>query len=226
MIPNAVDGEAFYPPSRATEKRSEGKSSSRSSGSESSNNSSNSGSAKRSGKKEVTIVVSVRLTYRKGIHLLAKLIPLTLKRNKNVRFIIAGSGPMECIYAKCVKKRTKECKGKVEFLGDAKHENVPNILRRGIFFELFVDRGVLYGYCRSRELRVGGGGDRRRWRSRSVTGSHDGHFSGGVGEEINDGNGNGRRKKKTESGKTKRNNVLFFSPADGFWFVRAARKKP
>ena len=131
-----MEKKAFYPPSRATEKRSEGKSSSRSSGSESSNNSSNSGSSKRSGnEKEVTIVVCSRLTYRKGIHLLAKLIPLTLKRNKNVRFIIAGSGPMEPhLREVCEKTHKKECKGKVEFLGDAKHENVPNILRRGDIF--------------------------------------------------------------------------------------------
>ena len=145
VIPNAVDGEAFYPPSRATEKRSEGKSSSRSSGSESSNSSSNSGSAKRSGKKEVTIVVCSRLTYRKGIHLLAKLIPLTLKRNKNVRFIIAGSGPMEPhLREVCEKTHEKECKGKVEFLGDAKHENVPNILRRG---DIFLNCSLTEAFC-------------------------------------------------------------------------------
>ncbi|CAL6423242.1 unnamed protein product [Bathycoccus prasinos] len=93
----------------------------------------------------VTIVVCSRLTYRKGIHLLAKLIPLTLKRNKNVRFIIAGSGPMEPrLREVCEKTHKKECKGKVEFLGDAKHENVPNILRRG---DIFLNCSLTEAFC-------------------------------------------------------------------------------
>ena len=144
VIPNAVDGEAFYPPSRAMEKRTDVRSgSSKSSGSKSSSGSG--GSAKRSVKKEVTIVVCSRLTYRKGIHLLAKLIPLTLKGNKNVRFIIAGSGPMEPhLREVCEKTHKKECRGKVEFLGDAKHEDVPNILRRG---DIFLNCSLTEAFC-------------------------------------------------------------------------------
>ena len=150
VIPNAVDGEAFYPPSRAMEKKgnvNEGRfsnSSGRNSSGRSSR-SSTSSSSKTNNEKEVTIVVCSRLTYRKGIHLLAKLIPLTLKENKNVRFIIAGSGPMEPhLREVCEKTHKKECKGKIEFLGDSKHEDVPNILRRG---DIFLNCSLTEAFC-------------------------------------------------------------------------------
>ena len=150
VIPNAVDGEAFYPPSRAMEKKGNvnecrfSNSSGRNSSGRSSR-SSTSSSSKTNNEKEVTIVVCSRLTYRKGIHLLAKLIPLTLKENKNVRFIIAGSGPMEPhLREVCEKTHKKECKGKIEFLGDSKHEDVPNILRRG---DIFLNCSLTEAFC-------------------------------------------------------------------------------
>ena len=113
-----------------------------------SSRSSTSSSSKTNNEKEVTIVVCSRLTYRKGIHLLAKLIPLTLKENKNVRFIIAGSGPMEPhLREVCEKTHKKGVQRKNRIFRRLKTRGrAEHFASRGYFLELFVDGGVLYGY--------------------------------------------------------------------------------
>ena len=44
----------------------------------------------------------------------------------------------------CENTNVDVCKGKVEFLGDAKHEDVPNILRRG---DIFLNCSLTEAFC-------------------------------------------------------------------------------
>lgn len=63
VIPNAVDATHFYPPATSTSPA------------------------------RITIVVLSRLTYRKGVSLLTRLIPSICRRHANVDFLIGGDGP-------------------------------------------------------------------------------------------------------------------------------------
>jgi len=160
VIPNAVDAEAFHPYLLNEEDEDDNNNSDNSNNknkkkrkvNKSSNNSTKQKDTKKKKKdkkndtKVITIVVCSRLTYRKGIHLLAKLIPLVCAlKNERVRFLIAGSGPMEPhLREVCENTHVDVCKGKVEFLGDARHEDVPNILRRG---DIFLNCSLTEAFC-------------------------------------------------------------------------------
>src|SRR5689334_3742588 len=52
----------------------------------------------------VTIVVISRLVYRKGVDLLAGLIPIMCNTYKNVQFLIGGDGPKRIVIEEVVEK--------------------------------------------------------------------------------------------------------------------------
>lgn len=89
----------------------------------------------------INIVVASRLVYRKGIDLLAALIP-RFKRITNVNFIIAGEGPKRDTLEE-VRERAN-MQERVEILGSVEHSKVRDILVRG---HIFVNTSLTEAYC-------------------------------------------------------------------------------
>ncbi|DAA74228.1 TPA_exp: Uncharacterized protein A8136_3726 [Trichophyton benhamiae CBS 112371] len=77
----------------------------------------------------ITIVVISRLFYNKGTDLLIAAIPRILALNKNVRFIIGGSGPKAIDLEQMLERKVLQ--DKVELLGPIKHEDVRDVMIKG-----------------------------------------------------------------------------------------------
>ena len=77
----------------------------------------------------ITIVVVSRLFYNKGTDLLIAVIPPILASDPNVRFVIAGSGPMAIDLEQMLERRVLQ--DRVELLGPVRHEEVRDVMVRG-----------------------------------------------------------------------------------------------
>ena len=77
----------------------------------------------------ITIVVISRLFYNKGTDLLIAAIPRILAKDRNVRFIIAGSGPKAIDLEQMLERRVLQ--DRVEMLGPVRHEEVRDVMVRG-----------------------------------------------------------------------------------------------
>ena len=77
----------------------------------------------------ITIVVVSRLFYNKGTDLLIAVIPPILSSDPNVRFVIAGSGPMAIDLEQMLERRVLQ--DRVELLGPVRHEEVRDVMVRG-----------------------------------------------------------------------------------------------
>lgn len=89
----------------------------------------------------INIVVASRLVYRKGIDLLAAIIP-RFKRITNVNFIIVGEGPKRDTLEEVREKANMQ--ERVEILGSVEHSKVRDILVRG---HIFVNTSLTEAYC-------------------------------------------------------------------------------
>ena len=112
VIPNAVDAARFRPD---LSKRTKGR---------------------------ITVVVTSRLMYRKGVHLLAGVIPFACARHKNLDFLIAGDGSMRQHLEKVIDD--ENLRGRVTLLGHVPHERVPEVLRRG---NVFLNASLTESFC-------------------------------------------------------------------------------
>jgi phosphatidylinositol glycan class A protein len=72
------------------------------------------------------------LVYRKGIDLLAKLLPIICDQYPNIEFIIGGDGPKRTMLNEVVKQNRLE--NRVQLLGAVKYDQVRNILIKGDIF--------------------------------------------------------------------------------------------
>ncbi|KAI9847528.1 MAG: Phosphatidylinositol N-acetylglucosaminyltransferase gpi3 subunit [Thelocarpon superellum] len=77
----------------------------------------------------ITIVVISRLFYNKGTDLLIAVIPRILAEHPNVRFIIAGSGPMAIDLEQMLERRVLQ--DRVKLLGPVRHEEVRDVMVQG-----------------------------------------------------------------------------------------------
>lgn len=77
----------------------------------------------------ITIVVISRLFYNKGTDLLIAAIPRILAAHRNVRFIIAGSGPKAIDLEQMIERNVLQ--DRVEMLGPVRHEEVRDVMVRG-----------------------------------------------------------------------------------------------
>ncbi|OJJ45819.1 hypothetical protein ASPZODRAFT_68585 [Penicilliopsis zonata CBS 506.65] len=77
----------------------------------------------------ITIVVISRLFYNKGTDLLIAAIPRILASHRNVRFVIAGSGPKAIDLEQMLERNVLQ--DKVEMLGSVRHEEVRDVMVRG-----------------------------------------------------------------------------------------------
>mmetsp|Transcript_20535 Transcript_20535/g.30504 ORF Transcript_20535/g.30504 Transcript_20535/m.30504 type:complete len:313 (-) Transcript_20535:13-951(-) len=91
---------------------------------------------------QITIVVVSRLTYRKGIDLLVKVIPLICEHFPNVDFIIGGDGPKRIELEEMREKH--QLHDRVELLGSLPHSEVPKVLVRG---HIFLNCSLTEAFC-------------------------------------------------------------------------------
>ncbi|XP_016947888.1 uncharacterized protein LOC108023129 [Drosophila biarmipes] len=89
----------------------------------------------------INIVVASRLVYRKGIDLLAGIIP-RFKNTKNVNFIIVGDGPKRDLLEEIREKTNMQ--DRVQMLGAVEHAKVRDVLVRG---HIFVNTSLTEAYC-------------------------------------------------------------------------------
>ncbi|KAJ7353784.1 hypothetical protein OS493_032369 [Desmophyllum pertusum] len=96
VIPNAVDADVFTPD---ISKKIPGK---------------------------ITIVIVSRLVYRKGMDLLAGILPIMCANHSDIQFIIGGDGPKRAL----LEDVCEQCKlqDRVQLLGKLEHENVRDVL--------------------------------------------------------------------------------------------------
>ncbi|XP_017961848.1 phosphatidylinositol N-acetylglucosaminyltransferase subunit A [Drosophila navojoa] len=89
----------------------------------------------------INIVVASRLVYRKGIDLLAGVIP-RFKNTPNINFIIVGDGPKRDLLEEIREKTNMQ--DRVEILGAVEHAKVRDVLVRG---HIFVNTSLTEAYC-------------------------------------------------------------------------------
>ncbi|XP_050329193.1 phosphatidylinositol N-acetylglucosaminyltransferase subunit A [Bactrocera neohumeralis] len=89
----------------------------------------------------INIVVASRLVYRKGIDLLAGVIP-RFRHTPNVNFIIVGDGPKRDLLEEIREKANMQ--NRVELIGAVEHSQVRDILVRG---HIFVNTSLTEAYC-------------------------------------------------------------------------------
>ncbi|XP_033101410.1 phosphatidylinositol N-acetylglucosaminyltransferase subunit A-like [Anneissia japonica] len=91
---------------------------------------------------KITIVVISRLVYRKGIDLLADIIPIICQRHSDVDFLIGGGGPKRVN----LEEVREECQlhDRVTLLGPVDHDDVKSVLNQG---DIFVNTSLTEAFC-------------------------------------------------------------------------------
>ncbi|BFG04868.1 phosphatidylinositol N-acetylglucosaminyltransferase subunit A [Drosophila madeirensis] len=97
--------------------------------------------SQRPSNETINIVVASRLVYRKGIDLLAGVIP-RFKNTHNVNFIIVGDGPKRDLLEEIREKTNMQ--DRVEILGAVEHVKVRDVLVRG---QIFLNTSLTEAYC-------------------------------------------------------------------------------
>eukprot|EP00366_Plasmodium_knowlesi_P004345 XP_002261843.1 Phosphatidyl inositol glycan, class A, putative [Plasmodium knowlesi strain H] len=90
----------------------------------------------------INIVMISRLTYRKGVDLIAKVIPPVCHKYPFINFIIGGDGPKRILLEEM--RERNHLHNSVVLLGKVKQENVKNILQRG---HIFLNASLTEAFC-------------------------------------------------------------------------------
>lgn len=90
----------------------------------------------------VTIVIVSRLVYRKGVDLLAQIIPEICSRHKNVQFLIGGDGPKRWLIEEVRERNLLQ--HRVTLLGSLEHSQVKHVLNKG---HIFLNTSLTEAYC-------------------------------------------------------------------------------
>ncbi|KAI1291785.1 Phosphatidylinositol N-acetylglucosaminyltransferase subunit A [Halotydeus destructor] len=91
---------------------------------------------------KITVVVISRLVYRKGVDLLAGVIPIICRKHPSVQFIIGGDGPKRIVLEELIEKNLLQ--DRVVLLGAIKHEDVRDVLVRG---DIFLNSSLTEAFC-------------------------------------------------------------------------------
>jgi len=91
---------------------------------------------------KITIAVITRLVYRKGVDLLAFVIPIICKKHPEVNFIIAGDGPKYTLLKQIIEQNRLD--DRVELIGAVPHSKVRDVLRRG---HIFLNTSLTEAFC-------------------------------------------------------------------------------
>lgn len=90
----------------------------------------------------ITVVVISRLVYRKGVDLLAGVIPIICSTHANVQFIIGGDGPKRIVLEEVIEHH--QLQERVTLLGYVKHDDVRNVLVKG---NIFLNSSLTEAFC-------------------------------------------------------------------------------
>lgn len=90
----------------------------------------------------ITIVVMSRLVYRKGIDLLAAVLPEVCHRHPQVRFLIGGDGPKRALLEKVVEE--EGLRERVSFVGLVAHNQVQDLMSQG---QIFLNCSLTEAFC-------------------------------------------------------------------------------
>nr|SVE70389.1 EOG090X0515 [Daphnia similis]SVE71644.1 EOG090X0515 [Daphnia similis] len=96
----------------------------------------------RRDKDKITIVALSRLVYRKGIDLLASVIPIICKKYPKVHFLIGGDGPKRIVLEQVREKEALH--ERVSLLGALDQSEVHETLRQG---HIFLNTSLTEAYC-------------------------------------------------------------------------------
>ncbi|CAI9723954.1 phosphatidylinositol N-acetylglucosaminyltransferase subunit A-like [Octopus vulgaris] len=91
---------------------------------------------------KITIVVICRLVYRKGMDLLAGIIPDICKRYPNIQFIIGGEGPKRIVLEEVCE--THHLQERVSMLGSLKHTEIRDVLVKG---DILLNTSLTEAFC-------------------------------------------------------------------------------
>lgn len=89
----------------------------------------------------INVIVVSRLVYRKGVDLLAGILP-KLKNQPNVHFIIGGDGPKRALLEEIREKNNMQ--DRVTMLGGLEHSQVRDVLTQG---HIFLNTSLTEAYC-------------------------------------------------------------------------------
>ncbi|XP_061197813.1 phosphatidylinositol N-acetylglucosaminyltransferase subunit A-like [Saccostrea echinata] len=112
VIPNAVDGTMFTPDPTKRQKN------------------------------KITIVMVSRLVYRKGMDLLASVIPQICSCHKDVQFIIGGEGPKRIVLEEM--RESHDLHDRVQLLGAVNHKDVRDVLVQG---DILINTSLTEAFC-------------------------------------------------------------------------------
>ncbi len=87
------------------------------------------------------MVVS-RLVYRKGVDLLAGVIPIICSKYSKIRFIIGGDGPKRIVLEEVIERH--QLQDRVTLLGAIKHDDVRDVLVQG---DIFLNASLTEAFC-------------------------------------------------------------------------------
>ncbi|XP_017787487.1 PREDICTED: N-acetylglucosaminyl-phosphatidylinositol biosynthetic protein [Habropoda laboriosa] len=90
----------------------------------------------------ITIVIVSRLVYRKGVDLLARIIPDICSRYENVQFLIAGDGPKRWLIEEVRERNLLQ--HRVTLLGSLEHSQIRHVLNKG---HIFLNTSLTEAYC-------------------------------------------------------------------------------
>ena len=90
----------------------------------------------------MTIVVVSRLVYRKGIDLLAGVIPFVCAKYPSIKFLIGGEGPKRIILEEVIERNRLQ--NHVTLLGPIKHDKVRDVLVMG---DIFLNSSLTEAFC-------------------------------------------------------------------------------
>ncbi|XP_076757850.1 phosphatidylinositol glycan anchor biosynthesis class A [Xylocopa sonorina] len=90
----------------------------------------------------ITIVIVSRLVYRKGVDLLARIIPDICSRYEEVQFLIAGDGPKRWLIEEVRERNLLQ--HRITLLGSLEHSQIKHVLNKG---HIFLNTSLTEAYC-------------------------------------------------------------------------------
>ncbi|KAL4221229.1 hypothetical protein ACF0H5_019493 [Mactra antiquata] len=93
-------------------------------------------------KNKITIVIVSRLVYRKGMDLLAGIIPIICNKHPDVQFIIGGDGPKRIILEEI--RENYQLQDRVKFCGSLRHSEVRDVLVQG---DILINTSLTEAFC-------------------------------------------------------------------------------
>ena len=97
--------------------------------------------SQRNSSKIIVVAIS-RLVYRKGIDLLAQIIPIVCSEHEEVQFLIGGDGPEMYVLKKMVESHSLQ--SRVSLLGTINTSDVQSVLVKG---DIFLNTSLTEGFC-------------------------------------------------------------------------------